>query len=148
MASADSPGDTEPEWRPLIVDLLRAYEGLLSGVVVVILALMASRGVLGPAEFVALLVVPAILMVLFMRRGASRALFRIRATGAVLGWAAAWILFPLLALPAYWAGMSIGGEYAVFMILAILDGIVLGLVLAAVDRIGARLRVRGTVDSD
>jgi hypothetical protein len=130
------------EDRPLIVDLVRAYEGLLFGVVIILLALLASAGTLGPAEFVAVLVLPPVLMVLLMRRGAARRLFRLRATGAVLGWVAAWALFPILFLAAYWAGMPRGGEYAVFTILAILDGIVLAVVLAAVDWIGGRWRTR------
>jgi hypothetical protein len=124
------------------VDLVRAYEGLLFGVLFVLVALLVSAGTLGPAEFVAVLVVPPILMVLLMRRGASAAVFRVRATGAVLGWVAAWALFPLLFVVAYGAGLPLGGEYAVFTILAILDGVVLGLVLAAVDRIGFRTRPR------
>ncbi len=128
--------------RPLVVDLLRAYEGLLVGVLVIIVALVASAGTLGPAEFVALLVVPPILMVWVMHRGAVPRLFRVRAAGAVLGWAVAWALFPLLALTSDYVGYAIGGDYALFTILAILDGVVVGLVLAAVDRIAARVRVR------
>ena len=141
MASEDaSPDETPP--RPLVVDLLRAYEGLLVGVLVIIVALVASAGTPGPAEFVALLVVPPIVMVWVMHRGAAPRLFRVRAAGAVLGWAAAWALFPLLALTSYYLGDPMGGDYAVFTILAILDGVVLGLVLAAVDRIAARMRMR------
>jgi len=142
VASTDSRSDETPPERPLLVDLLRAYEGLLLGVIVVIVALAASAGVLGPSEFVALLVVPPILMVFVMRRGAPRDLFRWRATGAVLGWVAVWALFLPLYLVVYvWAFPRLG-EYGGFTLLAILDGIVLGVVLAAVDRLGARWRVR------
>ena len=130
----------------MIVDLVRAYEGLLLGVVVVLLALLASSGTLGPAELAAVIVVPGILMVLSMRRGASRETFRLRATGALLGWAVAWILFPVLFLAAYWAGLPLGGQYAVFTILAVLDGTILGLVLAGVDRFGMRRRARTSAD--
>ena len=128
--------------RPIVVDLVRAYEGLLLGVLLVLVALLASGGVLGPAEFAALLVVPAIGMVLTMRRGATRDVFRLRATGALLGWAVAWVLFPPLFLAAYWAGMPWGGETAVFSLLALLDGIVLALVLVLVDWAAAVLRYR------
>lgn len=125
---------------------MRAYEGILFGLVILVLALAASSGTLGPAEFAALIVVPAITMVLSMRRGAPREVFRLRATGALLGWIGAWLLFPPLFVAAYVAGTSLGGEYAVFTLLALLDGLVLGLVLAAVDRIGARLRSRRRAD--
>ncbi len=140
----DSPEGEATSERPLLVDLLRAYEGLLLGVVVILMALVASAGTLGPAEFGALVVIPPILMVLFMRRGAAPRLFRLRATGAVLGWVAAWALFPVLFLVAYFVGQPLGGEYAVFTVLAVLDGFVLGLVLAAVERVGTRIRLRGT----
>ncbi len=134
----DAEDNTQP-MRPLIIDLVRAYEGLLFGVVVVVIALIASGGSLGPAEFAALIVVPPIAMVYLMHRGAPRRVFRIRATAAVVGWAVVWILFPVLFLAAYWAGVG-GGEYAVFTVLAILDGLVIGLVLATVDRVAARSR--------
>lgn len=125
-----------------MVDLVRAYEGLLLGLVLVLVALLASRGSLGPAEFAALLVVPAVGMVLTMRRGAPREVFRLRATGALVGWAVAWILFPPLFAASYAAGAPLGGETAVFTVLALLDGVVIGLVLALVDRLGVRLRSR------
>ena len=98
------------------------------------LAIVASSATLGPVEFGALVVVPAVTMVLSMHRGAPRGAFRVRIVGALLGWVAAWILFPPLFLAAYWAGARYGGEYAVFTILAVLDGFALGLVLMAVDR--------------
>lgn len=128
------------------MDLVRAYEGLLLGVVVILVALVASAGTLGPAEFGALIVVPPVLMVLMMRRGAPPSLFRLRATGALLGWVAAWVLFPGLFLVAYFAGNLVGGEYAAFTILGVLDGVVVGIVLAAVDRIGMRVRPRRGAD--
>lgn len=146
MTPTETPRDEMSGGRPIVVDLVRAYEGILLGVVLVLLALVASAGSLGPAEFAAVIVVPGILMVLVMHRGAPREVFRVRATGAILGWTAAWLLFPPMFLAAYWAGMPLGGEYAVFTILAILDGVVLGLVMAAVDRIGTRLRSRRTAD--
>ncbi len=131
-----------PAERPIVVDLVRAYEGLLLGVLLVLVALLASGGVLGPAEFAALLVVPAVGMVFTMRRGAPRQVFHLRVTGALAGWAVAWLLFPPLFLAAYWAGMPWGGETAVFSILALLDGIILALVLILVDWAGAALRSR------
>lgn len=134
--------------RPLIVDLVRAYEGLLFGVVLVVLALLATGGTLGPAELGALIVVPPIAMVLFMRRGAPRDVFRLRATAALVGWAVAWILFPPLFVAAYVVGRPMGGEYAVFTLLALLDGIVVGAVLAVVDRLAPRLRVRPPPDDE
>ncbi len=132
--------------RPLIIDLVRAYEGLLLGVAVVVIALIASGGTLGPAEFSALIVVPAIAMLFLMRRGASRGVFRLRATAAVVGWAVAWILFPLLFVASYVVGLPLGGEYAVFTILAILDGFVLGLVLTLVDRVASRSRAKSAAE--
>lgn len=142
MESTGRSQDNTPGVRPLIVDLVRAYEGILFGLVVIVVALLASGGVLGPAEFVALIVVPAITMVLSMHRGASRDVFRLRATAALLGWAVAWGLFPVLLLAAYWAVVRFGGEYAIFTVLAILDGLVIGLVMMAADRVAARLRSR------
>ncbi len=106
----------------------------------IVVALLASSGVLGPSEFVALLIVPPVVMVLVMRRGAAPPLFRIRATGAVLGWIAAWALFPVLALASYYVASPLGGEYGVFTVLAILDGVVLSFVMVAVDWIAARRR--------
>ncbi len=140
--SASPPPPAAGSARPIVVDLVRAYEGLLLGVVLVLVALVASGGPLGPAEFAALLVVPAVGMVFTMRRGAPREVFRIRVTGALLGWALAWVLFPALFEVAYAARTAAGGETVVFTILALLDGIVLGLVLALVDRIGSRRRSR------
>ena len=128
--------------------LVRAYEGILLGLVVILLALLASLGTLGPAEFAAVVVLPAVFMLLFMHRGSPREIFRVRATGAVLGWIAAWALFPVLFVAAYAVGMPLGGEYAAFTILAILDGVVLGLVLAAVDRIGFPRQKRRAADED
>ena len=49
---------------------------------------------------------------------------------------------------AYAVGMPLGGEYAAFTILAILDGVVLGLVLAVVDRIGFPRQKRRAADED
>lgn len=140
MPAASPLSESAEPPRPLIVDLVRAYEGLLLGVVLVVIALIASGGALGPAELGALIVVPAISMLLLMRRGAPRHVFRARATAAIVGWVVIWALFPILFLASYWVGIRFGGEYTVFTILAILDGIVLGLVLALVDRLAARLR--------
>ncbi len=142
MASEDASPGERPAIRPLVVDLVRAYEGILFGLVVIVLALLASGGVLGPAEFGALIVIPALTMVLSMRRGAPRDVFRLRATAALLGWAVAWILFPFLILLAYWAVDRVGGEYATFTVLAVLDGLVIGLVMTAADRLAARMRTR------
>ncbi len=140
------PGEVSEPWRPVIIDLVRAYEGLLFGVVVVVIALIASAGTLGPAEFVALIVVPGIAMVFLMHRGAPRQVFRVRATAAIVGWAVVWILFPILFVASYVVGFSLGGEYAVFIVLAILDGLVLGLVIAAVDRVAARSRTTSAAE--
>lgn len=134
--------------RPLIIDLVRAYEGLLFGLLVVVLALIASGGTLGPAEFAALIVVPPIAMVYLMHRGAPRDVFRVRATAAVVGWAVAWILFPLLFVASFVVGSPLGGDYGVFTVLAILDGLVLGLVLAAVDRVASRSRPASAAEKD
>lgn len=138
MSALPDAGDRAEPPRPLIIDLVRAYEGLLFGVVVVLLALVASGGTLGPAEFVALIVVPPIGMVYLMHRGAPRRVFRIRATAAVVGWAVVWILFPILFVASYVVGSPLGGEYGLFTVLTILDGFVLGLVLVAVDRVASR----------
>ncbi len=140
------PGEVSEPWRPLIIDLVRAYEGLLFGVVVVVIALIASAGTLGPAELVALIVVPGIAMVFLLHRGAPRHVFRVRATAAIVGWAVVWILFPILFVASYIVGFSLGGEYAVFTVLAVLDALVLGLVIAAVDRVAARSRTRSAVE--
>ncbi len=143
-----SPDPEEPAEhpRPLIIDLVRAYEGLLFGVVVVVIALIASGGTLGPAEFVALIVVPPIAMVYLMRRGAAARVFRVRATAALVGWAVVWILFPPLFVASDVVGSPFGGEYGLFTVLAILDGLVLGLVLVAVDRVAFRPRSTSTAE--
>ena len=140
MTATPPTASTGRPSRPLVVDLVRAYEGILLGLVVVVLALVASSGTLGPAEFAALIAVPAVTLALNMRRGAPREVFRLRAAGAVLGWIVAWVLFPPLFLVAHGLGAPLGGEYTVFSLLAILDGVVLGLVLTAVDRLGMRRR--------
>ena len=142
MGPADARQDRAPGTRPLVVDLVRAYEGILFGLVVIVLALLASSGTLGPAEFGALIVVPAITMLLSMRRGAPREVFRIRAIAALLGWAAVWALFPLLLLVAYWGVARFGGEYATFTVLAVLDGLVLGVVMKSADWLAALHRSR------
>lgn len=141
MSSENLARDEAPA-RPLLVDLLRAYEGLLVGVIVIIVGLVASAGVLGPTEFVALLIIPPILMILVMRRGASPRLFRRRATGAALGWAVAWALFPILALTSYYLAYPLGGDNAVFTTLAILDGLVLGLMMYGAERVATWIDAR------
>jgi hypothetical protein len=143
MATGGVSDDAAPGRRPLAVDLVRAYEGILLGLVIIVLALVASGGTFGPAEFAAAIVVPGILMVVFIRRGAPPDVFRVRATGAILGWAIIWVSFPVLWLAAYWIGVR-GGEYAFATVLAVLDGMVLGLVVAAVDWFWVRLRARRT----
>ncbi len=140
-----SPADGASR-RPLLVDLVRAYEGILMGIVVVLVALVASRGSLGPAEFGALLILPPILMVLLMRRGAPRDVFLVRATGAILGWIAIWALFPVLFLAAIMIGEG-AGDYAVFTVLAVFDGALLGIVLTLLDRIVFRFHPRATRDA-
>lgn len=137
------PSEPTPARRPLVIDLVRMYEGILMGIVIVLVALVISRGTLGPAEFGALLVLPPVLMVLVMRRGASRDVFLVRATGAIVGWIAVWGLFPVLLLSAMWIGSS-GGDYAVFTVLAVLDGAILGVVLVFLDRLVFRLHDRAS----
>lgn len=144
-AMVDSPEATRAR-RPLLIDLVRAYEGILLGIVVVLVALVASRGTLGPAEFGALILLPPILMVLLMRRGAARDVFLVRATGAVLGWVAVWALFPVLFLAAIMIGEG-AGEYAVFTVLAVFDGALLGIVLTLLDRIVFRFHPRATQEA-
>lgn len=135
VATASVP-ETPPGPRPLIVDLVRAYEGILLGLVVVIIAGILAGGGFGVLDFAAVLVLPPVLMLFFMHQGAPpRRLFLRRALGALVGWALIWVVFiPLFIFLAY--AVILGSEQpVVFVVLAILDGIILGLSMAAVDRL-------------
>lgn len=141
MVSADPAHRTAPDGRPLIVDLVRAYEGILLGLVIILVAGIASGGGFGVLDFAAVLVIPAVLMLAFMHQGAPpRRLFAVRALGALVGWALIWTVFiPLFVILSY--AVIPGSEHLfVFVVLAILDGIILGLTMAAVDRLARHLR--------
>lgn len=127
--------------RPLIVDLIRAYEGILLGLVIVIVAAVLSGGNAGLWDFAVVIVLPGALMVAFMHLGAPpRRLFFLRAAGALAGWGLIWIVFIPLFLILYYAVFPAAALILVFMILAIVDGIILGLSMAAIDRLGRRFR--------
>ncbi len=130
-----------PRQHPLIVDLVRTYEGILLGLVLIVLAAALSGGSYGVYDFAAVLVLPAALMLVFMRQGPRpRRLFAVRAFGALLGWALIWIVFiPLFLLFSY-AVIPGSESFLVSVVLALLDGIILGLTMAGIDRIVRYLR--------
>ncbi len=136
-----------PEWRPLIIDLVRAYEGVLLGFVVILLAAIVAGGSYGVLEFGAVLVIPAVLMLVFIHQGApSRRLFATRAAGALVGWAIIWIVFiPLFIFLAY-AVVPGSEQILVYVALALVDGVILGLSMAGVDRLANRGRRPGRVE--
>lgn len=136
VAATHSADETPTGERPLIVDLVRAYEGILLGLVVVVIAGILAGGGFGVLDFAAVLVLPAVLMLFFMHQGAPpRRLFLRRALGALVGWALIWIVFiPLFIFLSF--AVILGSEQpVVFVVLAVLDAIVLGLSMAAVDRV-------------
>lgn len=136
-------GSETPKQFPLVVDLVRAYEGILLGLVVIVLAATLAGGTYGVYDFAAVLVIPAVLMLVFMRQGARpRRLFAVRAFGALLGWALIWIVFIPLFLIFSYAVIPGSESFLVYVALAILDGIILGLTIAGLDRIGRFLRRR------
>lgn len=131
------PGDG----RPLIVDLVRAYEGVLLGFVVIVIAGILAGGGFGVLDFAAVLVLPAVLMLFFMNQGAPpRRVYLRRAVGALVGWALVWIVFlPLFIILSY-AIIPGNEQVLVFVVLAVLDGIILGLSMAGFERLGRWLR--------
>ncbi len=138
-----TPAPDAASERRLIIDLVRAYEGILLGFVLILLAAVLSGGGFGVLDFAVVLVLPAALMLLFMHQGAPpRRLFAVRALGALVGWALIWIVFiPLFLFLAY-AAVPGSEQILVFIALAIVDGAILGLSMAAIDRLaGSRRRV-------
>lgn len=139
--------DSDPiRARPVIIDIVRAYEGILFGLVVVILAAFLSGSGAGLAEFAAVLVLPAVLMVAFMHLGRPpRGLYVLRAAGALVGWALGWIVFIPLFIALSYAVFTAPAWPLVYVTIAVADGILLGLCVAAADRIGLRMRARASV---
>ncbi len=130
-----------PPRRPLVIDLVRAYEGILLGLVLIVLAATLAGGAYGVPEFGAVLVLPGALMLVFMHLGRPPLrLYAVRALGAILGWALIWLVFiPLFVILSY--AVIPGSEgVLVYVVLAVVDGIVLGLCIAGVDRVDRRLR--------
>ncbi len=146
VVSRVPPQGNTPHDRPLIVDLVRAYEGILLGFVLIVVAGILAGGGFGVVDFAGVLVLPAVLMLVLMHQGAPpRRVYLRRAVGGVVGWALIWLVFiPLFIVLSY--VIIPGNEQGlVFPILAVLDGIILGLTMAGFDRLGRWLR-RGRVD--
>ncbi len=134
--------------RPVIVDIVRAYEGILFGLVIVLLAAIVSGTGPGLTEFAAVLVLPAVLMVGFMRLGRPpRALYALRAGGALVGWALSWVVFIPLFVALTFAVFSAPSWPLVYGIIAILDGVLVGLCIAAADRIRRRIMLRTAAET-
>ncbi len=140
MVTRSLPTGAASPPRRLIIDLVRAYEGILLGLVLIILAAVLAGGTFGVLDFAAVLVVPAILMLVFMHQGSPpRRLYAVRALGALVGWALIWVVFiPLFVVFSY-AVIPGSEDILVFPVLAVLDGVILGLCMAAVDRLSRRL---------
>ena len=129
--------------RPVIVDIVRAYEGILLGLVLILLAAVVSAAGPGTTEFAAVLVLPALLMVAFMHLGAPpRGLFLLRSAGALVGWALSWVVFIPLFIVLSYAIFSAAAGILVYITIAVLDGLLIGLCITAVDRIAKRMRPR------
>lgn len=136
-----SPPREGPSQRPLIVDLVRAFEGILLGFVLILVAALLTGGTYGMLDFAAVLVIPAVLMLVFMHQGVRpRRLYAIRALAALLGWALIWIVFIPIYLFLSYAVIPGSEQVLVYVPMAALDGIVLGLTMAAVDRLATRWR--------
>jgi len=121
------------------VDLVRAYEGILLGLVVVVLAAALSGGEYSVAEFGAVLVFPGVLMLVFMHLGSPPLrLFAVRALGAVVGWGLIWLVFIPLFVLLYYAVFPATAAMLVYAVIAILDGFILGLSMFVFDRVGRR----------
>ena len=141
MSSPDPSLPSSPSSRPLVVDLVRAYEGILLGLVIIVVAGLLASGGFGVLDFAVVLVLPAVLMLVFMHQGAPpRRLFAVRALGALLGWAVTWVVFiPLFIILSY--AVVPGSEHIlVYVFLAVLDGVILAVTMAALDRLARRLR--------
>lgn len=111
------------------------------GLVVIILAAVLAGGGFGTFDFAAVIVLPALLMLAFMHQGAPpRRVFAVRGLGALAGWAVTWLVLIPLFLFLYYAAFSGVPPPIVFTVLAVLAGVILGLVMAAVDRLGRRLQ--------
>jgi flagellar motor component MotA len=68
------------------VNFMRACEGLLLGLVFVVLVAMEAGSACGLAEFAAFVVVPGAVMVAFMHQGTPpQPVFPARVMGAILG---------------------------------------------------------------
>jgi len=134
-----------PGPRPVIVDILRAYEGALVGLVIVVLAGILSAAGTGLAEFAAVVALPGLLMVVFMHLGSPpRRLFVLRSAGALVGWGLGWAVFiPLLIVLSY-AVFSAPSWPLVYITIAAVDGILVALCITAADRLGSRLGLRGS----
>lgn len=123
------------------MDLVRAFEGILLGFVLILVAALLTGGTYGMLDFAAVLVIPAVLMLVFMHQGVRpRRLYAIRALAALLGWALIWIVFIPVYLFLSYAVIPGSEQVLVYVPMAALDGIVLGLTMAAVDRLATRWR--------
>ena len=130
--------------RPVIVDIVRAYEGILLGLVILLLAAILSGAGPGIPEFTAVLVLPALLMVGFMHLGAPpRGPFLVRTAGALVGWALSWVVFIPLFVSLSYAVFSAAAGILVYITIAVLDGVLIGLCILGVDRLARRLRPPG-----
>lgn len=123
------------------MDLVRAFEGILLGFVLILVAALLTGGTYGMLDFAAVLVIPAVLMLVFMHQGVRpRRLYAIRALAALLGWALIWIVFIPVYLFLSYAVIPGSEQVLVYVPMAALDGIVLGLTMAAVDWLATRRR--------
>ena len=130
----------------MIVDVVRAYEGVLFGLVLVVLAAVGTRQPFSYVALGAVIVIPAALMVVFMHFGSPpRPLFLARVTGALVGWTLAWLLFYPAYIVAYLFAFPIGGSVGTLVLVAFLDGVLLGLLIALADWVRRRVRDRAAL---
>ncbi len=127
----------------MVIDVVRAFEGILLGLVVVILAAVLAGGTFNAIDFAAVIVIPGVLMVYFMHLGAPpRRLFIVRALGAIVGWGLTWVVFIPVYFLLYYALFRSVGLTAGYALLAIVDGVILALSILGVDRLARRMQRR------
>jgi hypothetical protein len=87
-------------------------------------------------------------MAVFMHLGSPpRGLFVLRVAGALLGWGLCWGVFiPLLILLSY-AVFSAPSQPLVYVAIAVVDGVLVGLGITAADRLGRFVRRRSSSDA-
>ncbi len=140
MSTEGSAVPEEVARRPLVIDVVRAFEGILLGLVLVILAAVLAGGTFNAIDFAAVVVIPGMLMVFFMHLGAPpRRLFIVRALGAIVGWGLIWVVFVPVYFLLYYALFRSVGPTTGFALLAIVDGVILALSILGVDRLARRL---------